>query len=142
VNRPRGAADDDGVILLAEDNPTGRQMAMAHLDRLGYHVEAVSDGQEAVRAVGAAAERGCPYVLVLMDWQMPVLDGLGATRAIRAAEAEAGTDAHIPIIGLTANAMPGDREACLATGMDDYISKPLRPDALRAVLERWLPAPA
>ncbi len=68
---------------------------------------------------------------------MPALDGLGATRAIRSAETATG--GHIPIIGLTANAMVGDREACLAAGMNDYLSEPLRPDALRAVLDRWLP---
>jgi len=128
------------MILLADDTPTGRQVAIAHLERLGHAVETIGDGRTAVGAVAAAAAAGRPYMLVLMDWQMPVLDGLGATRAIRAAEAATG--GHIPIIGLTANAMAGDREACLAAGMDDYISKPLRPDTLRAVLERWLPAPA
>ena len=137
MDRPRAAAADDRMILLADDTLTGRQVAIAHLDRLGYLVDAVGDGQAAVDGIAAAAAAGRPYALALMDWQMPVLDGLGATRAIRSAETATG--GHIPIIGLTANAMVGDREGCLGAGMDDYLSKPLRPDALRAVLERWLP---
>ncbi|PLS79714.1 MAG: histidine kinase, partial [Chloroflexi bacterium] len=121
-------------ILLAEDNPTNQKMALLQLEKLGFKAEAVANGRKAVDAVVHDANS---YALILMDVQMPELDGLAATRAIRKAELTTGR--HIPIIAMTANAMQGDREACIAAGMDDYISKPVNRDKLLQVLERWLP---
>ncbi len=121
-------------ILLAEDNPTNQKMALLQLEKLGFKAEAVANGRKAVDAVVHDANS---YALILMDVQMPEMDGLAATRAIRKAELTTGR--HIPIIAMTANVMQGDREACIAAGMDDYISKPVNRDKLRQVLERWLP---
>jgi CheY-like chemotaxis protein len=93
------------------------------------------NGREALAALARV-----PYDLVLMDCQMPEVDGFEATRLIR--HSEAGTERHIPIIALTANAMEGDRERCLEAGMDDYVSKPIRPDDLYATIDRLLADPA
>ncbi len=109
-------------------------MALLQLEKLGFKAEAVANGRKAVDAVVHDANS---YALILMDVQMPEMDGLAATRAIRKAELTTGR--HIPIIAMTANVMQGDREACIAAGMDDYISKPVNRDKLRQVLERWLP---
>ncbi len=112
-------------ILLAEDNAVNRKLALRLLERIGQRADVAEDGQAAVEAL-----QGGDYDLVLMDVQMPRLDGLEATRRIR----ELWPDRRHRIVGLTANAMAGDREACLAAGMDDYVSKPIRPDELaRAV---------
>jgi GAF domain-containing protein/DNA-binding response OmpR family regulator len=112
-------------ILLAEDNAVNQKLALRLLQRMGHSADVAEDGVAAVEALEAA-----DYDLVLMDVQMPRLDGLGATRQIR----ERWPERRIRIVGLTANAMAGDREACLAAGMDDYVSKPIRPDELaRAV---------
>ena len=117
-------------ILLAEDNHVNQMVAVRMLTKMGLRADVVADGNEAVDAVLAAAR---PYDVVLMDVQMPTMDGLEATRAIRARLApEAGPY----VVALTANAMEGDREACLAAGMDDYVSKPIRPDDFREVLDR------
>ena len=124
-----------GRILLTEDNPVNREVAMAMLELLGYDVAVAENGQQALEAVATH-----PYDLVLMDCQMPVLDGFAATAAIRRQEASRGTGRHVPIIALTANAMDGDREKCLAAGMDDYLSKPFTQSQLVAILHRWLPA--
>jgi two-component system sensor histidine kinase/response regulator len=110
-------------ILLAEDNEVNQQLALHILTRRGHNVEIVENGKEAL----AALERR-EYDVVLMDVQMPELDGLAATAAIRAAERISGR--HIPIVALTAHAMNGDRERCLAAGMDAYVAKPLRPSEL------------
>jgi PAS domain S-box-containing protein len=119
-------------ILLAEDNSINQQVAVGVLGRLGYpRVDAVADGAEALRAFG---ER--PYDLILMDVQMPEMDGIEATRRIRAAEAREGSR-RIPIIALTAHAMAKDRDDCLAAGMDDCLTKPLDRRALKATLEKW-----
>jgi signal transduction histidine kinase/CheY-like chemotaxis protein len=118
-------------ILLAEDSPTNQLVALGMLAKLGLTGEAVANGQEAVEAL-----RTKDYDLVLMDVQMPVLDGLEATRLIRSAEGRA-RDPRIPIVAMTAYAMPGDRAKCLDAGMDDYLTKPIDPTAFIKVLRRW-----
>jgi signal transduction histidine kinase/DNA-binding response OmpR family regulator len=117
-------------ILVAEDNRVNQKVATRLLEKAGHHVDVVANGREAVAALDGVA-----YDLVFMDCQMPDMDGFEATRAIRAEEA--GTPRHIPIVALTANAMQGDRERCLAAGMDDYIAKPVTAQTLAAALERW-----
>jgi signal transduction histidine kinase/CheY-like chemotaxis protein len=116
-------------VLLAEDNPVNALLAKSLLKRNGCHVDAVGNGAEAIAALEAA-----PYDLVLMDVHMPVMDGFDATRAIRL---KAGRVGQTPIIALTAAAMEEDRRACKAAGMTDFITKPLDPDMLSSVLERW-----
>ena len=117
-------------ILVAEDNRVNQKVITRMLQKLGHRVDVVANGLEAVNALRRSA-----YDLVFMDCQMPEMDGFGATRAIRAGEA--GTPRRIPIVALTANAMHGDREQCLAAGMDDYIAKPVTKQTLAAALERW-----
>jgi CheY-like chemotaxis protein len=117
-------------ILVAEDNRVNQKVITRMLEKLGHRVDVADDGLHAIDAV-----RRMAYDLVFMDCQMPGMDGFAATRAIRAAEA--GTSRHIPIVALTANAMRGDREQCLASGMDDYIAKPVAKQTLTAALERW-----
>ena len=112
-------------ILLAEDNAVNQKLARRLLERMGYIADLAENGQEAIDALADPT-----YDLVLMDVQMPELDGLEATRRIRAR----WPDRHLQIVAMTANAMEGDRETCLAAGMDDYISKPIRPDELAAAL--------
>jgi len=114
-------------ILLAEDNAVNQKLAIRLLQQMGLQADLVEDGQAAVDAVALA-----PYDLILMDVQMPELDGLEATRLIR----QRWPDRVLRIVGLTANAMAGDREACLAAGMDDYVSKPIRPEELAAAIAR------
>jgi CheY-like chemotaxis protein len=124
-------SDDGGVlVLIAEDNPVNRKLALQQLKKLGYRAQAVTDGREAIDAVAHG-----DYDLVLMDCQMPDVDGFEATREIRRAETARG--GHVPIVAMTANALEGDREACLAAGMDDYLAKPVQLAALRAVVERF-----
>ena len=117
-------------LLLAEDNPVNQKVACKMLEKLGYRVDVASNGQEAV-----AAHERAPYPLIFMDCQMPEVDGFEATALIRKME---GESAHTPIVAMTANAMQGDRERCLAAGMDDYVAKPVRPKELQTVLETWL----
>ena len=124
-------APSRGRVLVAEDNVVNQKVAARILERLGYTVDVAATGNEAVAAVGQQT-----YDAILMDGQMPHTDGFEATRVIRAME---GTR-HTPIIALTASAMQGDRERCLAAGMDDYVSKPVSPEQLEAVLRRWIPA--
>lgn len=146
-------------ILVADDHTINQHLIVLLLDRLGYGTVVVANGEEAVQAIATGS-----YALVLMDCQMPVMDGFEATKKIRDAERtkseELGvrntaqeTDSHgppdsflptphfsrIPIIALTANAMPGDRENCLKAGMDDYLSKPIKLEELASVLGRWIP---
>lgn len=125
------------LILVVEDYANNQRVILAHLKRLGYAAHVVEHGQAAVDAI---TQNGTRYGLILMDWQMPVMDGLTATQLIR--QQEASTGRHIPIIGVTANAIKGDRERCLDAGMDDYISKPVKREELQRVLTQWLPSPA
>jgi two-component system sensor histidine kinase/response regulator len=128
----RGAARPR--ILLAEDHEVNQKLAVALLERSGFRVEVVGNGAEAVRAV-----REGRYDLVLMDCQMPELDGYEAAAAIRRGEADGR---RIPIVAMTANAMAGERERCLEAGMDDYVTKPIRRQHLLETLGRWLEPPA
>jgi len=122
-------------ILVAEDNRVNQKVALQYLKNAGLAAAVVGNGQEAIDAL-----RRHPYELVLMDVQMPVLDGLEATRRIRQAQAanEPGFNREIRIVAMTANAMAGDRELCLAAGMDDYTSKPLTPSGIKTVLDGYL----
>jgi PAS domain S-box-containing protein len=122
-----------GKILLAEDNVVNREIAVAMLELLGCAVDIAEDGQEALTAVAAQ-----PYDLVLMDCQMPNLDGLKASRLIREQESQHSHRRRLPIVALTANAMEGDREQCLAAGMDGYLTKPFTVDQLHHALAPWL----
>jgi PAS domain S-box-containing protein len=119
-------------ILLAEDNPTNQEVALGMLRKLGLRADAVADGAEAVIALGSIR-----YDLVLMDVRMPVMDGIEATRAIRDPQS-AIFNRDVPVIAMTANAMQGDRESCLAAGMNDFVSKPVSMDVLREALRKWL----
>jgi len=124
-------------LLLAEDNLVNQRVAKLLLSKLGYPLDIVDNGQLAVQAVTQSlAGNGPPYAAVLMDCQMPVMDGFEATSAIRSLQANGPS--RLPIIAMTANAIQGDRERCLATGMDDYLSKPIQPEQLRRVLEQWV----
>jgi signal transduction histidine kinase/CheY-like chemotaxis protein/HPt (histidine-containing phosphotransfer) domain-containing protein len=126
---PRGTGPR---ILLVEDNLVNQEVAVSMLESLGCSTYAVGNGWQAIEAVTAS-----PYDAILMDCQMPVMDGLTATAELRRREVGSGVP-HIPIIALTANAMEGDRERCLAAGMDDFLSKPFTRQGLAAVLSRWL----
>ena len=124
---PELAARHPLHILLAEDNAVNQKLALRLLQNLGYKADVAGDGVQAINALTST-----DYNVVLMDVQMPELDGLEATRRIRAQ----WPDRQLHIVAMTANAMPGDREACIAAGMNDYVSKPIRPPELAAALER------
>jgi CheY-like chemotaxis protein len=127
------APSSDACILLVEDNLVNQKLAAMVLKKLGYsNTQIAGNGQLALEAI--SKDR---YDLVLMDCQMPVMDGFEATRAIRLYESK--IDRHTPIIAMTANAMQGDRELCEDAGMDDYLTKPIDQKLLRAALEQWLP---
>jgi CheY-like chemotaxis protein/HPt (histidine-containing phosphotransfer) domain-containing protein len=130
---PKAPARAGVPILLAEDNPTNQAVALNMLRRRGYRVEVAGNGAEAVDAI-----RRESFAAVLMDCQMPILDGYAATAEIRKLEGEAR---RTPIIAMTAHAMEGARERCLEAGMDDYMSKPLRPETLDQVLANWVGTP-
>ncbi len=119
-------------ILLAEDNRINQRVATGLLEKAGHSVRTVTNGREALAVL--MRER---FDIVLMDLQMPELDGFEATAAIR--EREAGTNTHVPIIALTAHAMKGDRERCLAAGMDGYATKPIQLEELRNVIAQCAP---
>ena len=126
-----------GTVLLAEDNEINQEVAGEILSMLGYQCRWVRNGLEAL-----AAWRQGQFDLVLMDCQMPEMDGYEAAHAIRLEESQQPEQRHVPIVALTAHATKGDRDRCLAAGMDDYLSKPLDPDALAAKLARWIPQKA
>ena len=121
-------------LLLAEDNVVNQRVAILILAEMGYSAEVVANGMEALDAIARAHERHDPFDVVIMDTQMPVLDGIETTRRLRELHPDA---AERPwVLALTANAMDGDRERCLAAGMDDYLAKPMRADLLERALRR------
>jgi len=123
-------------LLLAEDNTINQEVVANLLEDLGLSADIVANGEEALEILRENIDDN-PYTLILMDCQMPVMDGYSATRAIRQGQAGASYQ-QLPIIAVTANAMSGDREACLKAGMSDYLSKPLDPDELANALQKWL----
>jgi PAS domain S-box-containing protein len=121
-------------ILIAEDNAINQRVALGILDKMGLRADAVANGIESIKAL-----ESIPYDLVLMDVQMPEMDGYAATARIR--DPESTVLRHdLPVIAMTAHTMAGDRDRCLAAGMDDYVAKPVNPRALAEVLDRWLPS--
>ena len=132
---PSSAAPAAARVLLAEDNAVNQKVTVQLLEKRGHTVAVAADGEAAIEAWQKGG-----FDLILMDVMMPGLDGLGATRRIRAIEA--GSDGHIPILALTANAMQGDREKCLEAGMDGYLAKPIRADVLYGEIERIMAAKA
>lgn len=117
-------------LLIVEDNPINQKIASKALQRLGFHADVCSDGQEAVAAV-----KNQRYALILMDCMMPTMDGYEATRAIRALEE--GSE-HVPIVAFTADRTQDCKARCMAAGMDDYLTKPLDMQILASALERWV----
>ena len=134
ASRPRFS----GRVLVAEDNAVNQQVALGMLRKFGLRADAAANGREALHAL-----KTLPYDLALMDVQMPEMDGLEATREIRKAESQTRIPgiqhSRIPIIAMTAGAMREDREKCVEAGMDDYVAKPVNPEELAGVLEKWLP---
>jgi CheY-like chemotaxis protein/HPt (histidine-containing phosphotransfer) domain-containing protein len=120
-------------LLLADDNVVNQKVALRLFEQMGYQIDVAGDGLEAIQAVGQQS-----YDMIFMDVQMPELDGLQATQRIRQSEKEQDQPGCV-IIAMTASAMLGDRERCLAAGMDDYLAKPVRPEAVQSALERWGP---
>lgn len=123
----------EGLVLLVEDHPAARRLLLAQVQKLGYPAEAAANGAEAAQAIASQPGR---YWLALMDCQMPELDGFSAARQIRQTEQEANHP-RLPIIAMTAQTMPGDREACLEAGMDDYLAKPPALETLQEKLSAW-----
>ena len=131
---PRVAVDHSAQILVVEDNVVNRRVAVKVLQNMGYKPKFAENGVIAVEM-----HRATPFDIILMDCQMPEMDGYQATAIIRSDEASSGV--RVPIIAMTAHAMKGDRETCLAAGMDDYLTKPVVPAQLRALLDDWLADP-
>ncbi len=128
---PRHTGGGGGQILIAEDNPVNQRLSSKLVERFGYTWDVAENGAQAVEAVAKNS-----YLLVLMDCMMPEMDGYQATRELRQ------RGAKLPIIAMTANALPGAREACLNAGMDDYLTKPIDPTRLEAMLRRWVQVPS
>ncbi len=126
----RRARENPARILVAEDNIVNRRVSMKMIERMGHRVDAVANGREALEAIDLS-----PYDLVLMDCQMPEMDGYEATRLLRARETDGK---HVIVVAMTANALRGDREECLSAGMDDYLAKPVRAEELEKLLDQWL----
>jgi CheY-like chemotaxis protein/HPt (histidine-containing phosphotransfer) domain-containing protein len=124
---------DGALVLLAEDNRANQMLAELQLTEFGLNVHIANNGREAVDLYLQNA-----YDLILMDCQMPEMDGFEACRVIRRLETQTGK--HVPMVAMTANAMKGDRETCIGAGMDDYLAKPVMFDALHSALNKWLPA--
>lgn len=122
----------DATVLVAEDNPVNQEVIVSYLETLGCHIDVVTTGVQVLSAVA-----GFSYDLILMDCQMPDMDGLEATRQLRLQEQQ-HPPCRTPVIAVTANAFQGERERCLAAGMDDYVSKPFKYAELREILQRWL----
>jgi len=122
-----------GRVLIAEDNPVNQEMMLELLRLLGVEAVLAENGQQAIDVIGKEN-----FDVVLMDCQMPILDGFEATRAIRKSEQASSSDRRLPIVALTANALQGDREKCLSSGMDEYLSKPVSSSQLRQMLSNWL----
>jgi two-component system sensor histidine kinase/response regulator len=120
-----------GRVLIVEDNPINQRVAVILANKLGFVADVAGDGSEALTMV-----RDHEYTLILMDCQMPVMDGFEATRAIRALETPI---AQVPIIAVTANVMEGQRDKCLAAGMNDYLPKPINKDVLGRTVDKWIP---
>ncbi len=116
-------------ILLVEDNFLNQKLILLNLKKLGFVIDIANNGQEAIEKVKANV-----YDLVIMDLMMPVMDGLEATKIIR--KSESGSSYHMPIIGLTANTFDADREKCINTGMDEYMSKPFDLDLFKTIIKK------
>jgi PAS domain S-box-containing protein len=132
VNGPAPRWSSEPLVLVAEDNPVNQLVVARALEHIGCRCDVVADGYQALEAIQREH-----YDAVLMDCQMPNLDGLQATQAIRRLD---GASARVPVIAMTARAMDDDRARCLAAGMDDYVSKPMRRAALAEMMHRWIPA--
>jgi CheY-like chemotaxis protein len=132
---PQSTASRKARILVADDNEVNRKVAVLHLRKLGHEADIAANGREALAALAAN-----PYDLVLMDAHMPELDGFETTRIIRKAQASGDStyQPRLAIIAMTAHAMDGAREECLAAGMDDYLPKPVRLERLKELLESFL----
>jgi CheY-like chemotaxis protein len=130
-----GAVRFDAKVLLVEDTAVNRLVAVKLLELLGCSVDTACNGQEAIER-----RRSGRYDIVFMDCEMPLVDGLEATRAIRRGESEdPAFGSRVPIIALTAHALAGDRDRCMAVGMDDHVPKPFGAEAVATILHRWLP---
>ena len=125
----KASAGDGRHVLLVEDNPVNRTVVEAMLRSLGFEVSLATDGAEAIRSAESLI-----FTAILMDCRLPLIDGYEATRRIR----QLPGCADLPIIALTANALQGDREACLAAGMNDYLAKPFKRTDLQQILQRWV----
>lgn len=136
----QGIPRDQLKVCIAEDNSINQKIAISFVKKLGFQCEAYGDGQQAVNALDRANADGKPFHLVLMDVQMPVLDGYNATREIRKRTDPKVRD--VLVIAMTASAIRGDREKCLEAGMNNYLAKPVRVDTLKQMLESYLHQPA